>query len=503
MSFDAALATASSRPSDVAALEQLAAEAINNGEEKRALLLIAQAVEEGPSARLWQLKGLLERSIDDHRLALDSLAEASKLDPADRGIARWHAEVALEAGLDARSLYEHALSLAPGNTDVIAGMARARTAAGDGDRAIAELESVLERAPAWTGGYELLAQILAAQGRSGEATVPLERALQRYPRAQQLWETLLYVQLRRGAYEGLKDRVERARSAGVSSPEFRIYEGIHAAEFDPATYPPALFDTAEPAVESALDRWRVRHLLRVGALDAALPLIDRLLLTDQSAELYAYAATAWRLARDPRSEWLEGDERLVQTFDLTNELPPLGTLADTFRTLHVGSGEYLYESVRGGTQTDGPLFSRIDPVIQQLRRAVVGAVERYVAQLPAMDRNHPLLRERRDRRTRFSGSWSVRLRGGGRHANHVHPRGWISSALYISLPETSPNDRQDAGWFTLGAPDEALGLPLPPWRKIEPKPGHLILFPSWMWHGTVPFAEGERLTVAFDVAVPR
>ena len=41
-----------------------------------------------------------------------------------------------------------------------------------------------------------------------------------------------------------------------------------------------------------------------------------------------------------------------------------------------------------------------------------------------------------------------------------------------------------------------------PCRKIEPKPGHLVLFPSWMWHGTVPFTQGERLTVAFDVRPP-
>ena len=44
-----------------------------------------------------------------------------------------------------------------------------------------------------------------------------------------------------------------------------------------------------------------------------------------------------------------------------------------------------------------------------------------------------------------------------------------------------------------------LGLDLPPIRLIEPKPGRLVLFPSTMWHGTVPFAAGERLTVAFDV----
>ena len=78
----------------------------------------------------------------------------------------------------------------------------------------------------------------------------------------------------------------------------------------------------------------------------------------------------------------------------------------------------------------------------------------------------------------------------------------MSSALYVSLPSRTEGECEDAGWFTLGEPDEKLGLKLEPWRKIEPKTAQLVLFPSWMWHGTVPFAEGERLTVAFDVAPP-
>jgi hypothetical protein len=313
---------------------------------------------------------------------------------------------------------------------------------------------------------------------------------------------LLNVQLRRGAYGSLKEIVERAKEAGVSSPEFAIYEGIHAAEFDEEAHPDALFGPVAPNVDQALGRWRVRHLLRVGAIDALIPLIDREMQRDQTAELWAYAATAWRLADDPRSEWLEGDDRLVGVIDLSNALPPIGELAGTLRTLHVAKGEYLDQSVRGGTQTDGPLLSRIDPVIRHLRRAIVGAVENHAAQLPAIDPNHPMLRHPRDRRVRFSGSWSVRLRSGGHHSNHVHPLGWMSSALYLALPDRTSDDRDDAGWFTLGEPDEKLGLDVQPWRTIEPKVGRLILFPSWMWHGTIPFAEGERLTIAFDVAPP-
>jgi hypothetical protein len=71
--------------------------------------------------------------------------------------------------------------------------------------------------------------------------------------------------------------------------------------------------------------------------------------------------------------------------------------------------------------------------------------------------------------------------------------------LYVALPAM---DRGHEGWLKLGEPQAEMGLDLPPFRQIEPKPGRLVLFPSTMWHGTVPFEAGERLTVAFDVAKP-
>ncbi|MEO8547467.1 MAG: putative 2OG-Fe(II) oxygenase [Sphingomicrobium sp.] len=502
MTFAAALAAIGERWDDLDALTDLAELALAEGEEERALPLVERALEKSPTPRLWQWKGLLERAIDEHQRALDSFAEAARLDPFDVSIVHGHARVAMEAGVDAQALYERALALAPQNGALIIGLAAARAAAGNGDAAAAELDAALERSPMWLYGHEQLAQVLATLGRADQATASLERALGRFPNAVPLWETLLNVQLRRGAYGSLKDIVERAEAARVRSPEFAIYRGIHAAEFDHETYPSALFDGAPASADEALGRWRIRHLLRLGAADAALPIIDRELKRDQTVEMWAYASAAWRLAGDPRSEWLEGDPRLVSVTDLSQSLPPLETVASKLRSLHLAKGEYLDQSVRGGTQTDGPLFSRIDPVIREIRQAIVAAVELHVAQLPPVDPGHPMLRHRRDRRTRFSGSWSVRLRSGGRHSNHLHPRGWISSALYIALPERQDGEPDDAGWLTLGEPDDLLGLDLPPVRKIEPKSAQLVLFPSWMWHGTRPFADGERLTVAFDVGPP-
>jgi hypothetical protein len=74
----------------------------------------------------------------------------------------------------------------------------------------------------------------------------------------------------------------------------------------------------------------------------------------------------------------------------------------------------------------------------------------------------------------------------------------LSSALYVSLPEAVRRG-EGQGELAFGVPDAALGLDLPPRRVIKPREGQLVVFPSYLWHGTTPFEdETPRLTVAFD-----
>lgn len=480
---------------------ELAREALSEGEEESVIPLLLAVADKGRDALLWQWAGLLQRSLDEHAAALKSFGNASRLAPGDAKIAHGHARIALEAGQDAVALFERARALAPADGEILLGLAAARTAVGDGERGAAELAAVLDRSPLWLVGHQQLAQLQATLGRPDQATASVERALAAHPADDRLWTALFAIHLRRENFAALAAGVERARAAGVPGAALQAYEAIAAAELDHRRHPPALFDPAGPANDAILGIWRIRHLLRAGAVDEALPIIDRELATERAAQTWPYALIAWRMAGDARSQWLEGDAQLVSIQDLT-DLPPLDRLAELLRSLHVAKGEYLDQSVRGGTQTDGPLLCRVEPDIRALRRAVVAAVERHVAKLPPPVANHPLLAPRRDRRIRFSGSWSVRLRGAGHHANHVHPQGWISSALYIALPERRRGEPDDAGWLTLGEPQAELGVALPPRAKIEPKPGRLVLFPSWMWHGTRAFAQGERLTVAFDVRPP-
>ena len=503
MSFDAAMRAAVAGATDAEALADLADHALREFQEEKALPLIVRAIDKHPSARLWQWKALLERSLDAHERALASFEAAAKLDSADATIAHGHARVALEAGIPAEQLYERARALAPADGSVLIGLAAARLAAGHGEQAEAELDAALLASPLWIQGHHQLAQLRSMMSRSQLASASLDRALALQPDQSALWQALFELKVKSEDFVGLAEAGAAARRTRADASLLRMYEAIAAAELGQTERADAIFAAMDGGGGAQLPIWLIRHFLRTGRVEEALPIIDRELKGPRAASIWPYAAIAWRLNGDERWDWLEGGGELVSVIDLSKKLPPLERLADLLRSIHKARGEYLDQSLRGGTQTDGPLFSRVEPEIRALRAAVVDAVEAYVAQLPAARPEHPLLRERRDRGVRFAGSWSVRLKEEGFHVPHVHPRGWISSALYIALPPEADNTETKAGWLQIGEPRPELRVGLQPNAYVKPEPGQLVLFPSWMWHGTIPFPAGERLSVAFDVAHPR
>jgi Tfp pilus assembly protein PilF len=501
-SFESALFTARERSDDEAALSDFARTALAQGQEEAALPLLRDAAGRLKSARLWQWTALLERSLDEHERAVASFDTAAALAPGDASIAHGRARIALEAGLPAEALFQTALELAPADGGVLLGYVAALLAAGRSEEAERTLDRALEGSPLWAEGHMQLAHLRSRLGKTDRTIASLERAIQRHPRNEQLWVTLFRIHLQTQNFAALDATVDRARPH-LPREALLSYEAIAASELAETERADRLFTGMSANLRRSVEVYWIRHQLRAGRLAQACASIDAALKTDMAAEIWPYAAIAWRLAGDPRLDWLEGDlDRLVSVVDLTSQLPDMEVLEQSLRKLHVAKGEYLDQSVRGGSQTDGPLMTRTDPVIRALRKAILGAVGKHVRQLPPVDPAHPLLGRRSGERILFSGSWSVLLRAAGYHANHVHPQGWISSALYVRLPPRSAADAGNAGWLTIGEPQAELGLDLAPLREIQPRPGRLVLFPSYTWHGTRPFSSGDRLTVAFDVKPP-
>ena len=155
------------------------------------------------------------------------------------------------------------------------------------------------------------------------------------------------------------------------------------------------------------------------------------------------------------------------------------------------------QSLREGTQTTRNLLQVNDRAIKGLFRALDAPIRRYIAALGTGD---DPVRRRNLGGYAYAGVWSVRLRaGGGRHADHVHPMGWLSSACYISVPAAARGEDK-AGWITFGHAGTPTSPEMPAEHFVQPEPGKLVLFPSYMWHGVNRFEGDEpRLTVAFDL----
>jgi tetratricopeptide (TPR) repeat protein len=469
--------------------------ALESGEEVAALQLVEAARQSHPDdPRLWHVGGLLHRALGDLAPALVCCDRAAALAPRDFGIVHLRARVTFEAGLPASALYERALRIEQRDSARLGLIEAIQQERGPAE-AGARLDRMLAGDPEWIEGHGYRAQLACTAGEAGALTASMDRALTLVPRNVVLWRELIVTLIRATRFEDALAAIGRARTAAGPHPVFDSNEGVCADELGDHLRAEQLFAPLAHVDEVHFIVHRARNALRLGRPDAAAAMLAPKLASD-APDVAPYLATAWRLCDDARWQWLEGDQRQIGVYEI--ELPP--DVADTARALHTGTGEPLHQSVRGGTQTEGHLLGRIDPAIQDLRRRLEAAVADHIAQLPPPDPDHPTLGKRRDRRVRLSGSWSVRLTDSGHHANHFHPEGWLSSVLYLVVPEGTQGQE---GWLKLGEPQAELGLDLAPIRLVEPKPGRLVLFPSTMWHGTVPFSAGERLTVAFDVAAPR
>lgn len=484
-------------PQNAQAAFEFGLRARETGSERSALSVLQAATNANPgNAGLWQVLGLLHRALDELAPAMYSFRKATELAPNDPLIAHGYARTVMEAGLPAKHLFDIAHSLAPADGAVLIGRSAAQLADGDIVNAMSDLEAVLSGNAAWQEGHSALSRLRWMVGDHAQFTASIDRALEQTPNSPLLWSQLILTRMQAKQYHHVRDAIEAARRALGVPDAFLFIEACCVAELDLTVEADRLFKLIGHDESPMIIEHKMRHLLRAQRPDEARDFAAQFMGGSACNVILPYAYIAWRLLGDERWDAVANDPHLLGIYDIGEQLPPLAVLADTLLRLHFTQHEPLEQSLRGGTQTDGPLLSNIAPSIQHLRRTICQITQSHLGKMQGLkDLNKATMQE-----IRFAGSWSVRLRGAGHHANHIHQAGTLSSALYISVPSQHEMGPEPAGWFTLGQPPIELKTGLPPIKTVEPKPGRLVLFPSTMWHGTNAIASGERLTVAFDIA---
>ncbi|HEY0683963.1 MAG TPA: tetratricopeptide repeat protein [Steroidobacter sp.] len=374
---------------------------------------------------------------------------------------------------DAERAFQRAVALNPLHGEAQINLARVRFMRGDPDFSRTLAETATERSD--PDLKILFSLLLRRAGDLRRAESTLRDAIQRHGSTPDASAALAEVLLEGGQ---LKDAETYALEAAGARPD-------------------------DPRFSDIL----VSILLSRGRAQDALPFIKRQRELNPSVQSWiAYEATAARVLGDPLYQELYDYSRLVRTYDIE---APIGwssmqelnaALLRALDTRHPFAKHPLDQSLRNGSQTARNLLIESDPAIRAILEIFQLPLQDYQQRIGA-DSKHPLS-SRNQGAADIVAAWSVQLRREGYHVNHVHPQGWISSAYYVAVPEEVKDESLMSGWLKFGEPRFAVPG-VGPEAVVQPRPGRLVLFPSYTWHGTNPIHGSEpRTTIAFD-AVPR
>ena len=495
--FDKAL---TAEPEHVDAILNRALMVARLGRSREAMADLAPKAQKlGQVARYWSVRASLERGLGLHHAAAASTERWLAIDPDNSRALHGRARLALERGeQDMIARFEAALDANRSDAAAWLGYAQALDYGGRPADARKAAEALVAQAPGWIEAHQFLAQLLWANGERADFTRHFADAVKAQPD-----NAALYL----GWSQALAGVDQFEKAAAVAADGFARLPGNSALALACAVrWGEAGDDARAERLFAAMalstpDRWlqEARHRLRRREPDQAERLLARVIeATPDTVSAWALRDLAWRMMDDPRCAWLHQQDGLVRQLPLGLEPAALNAVVSLLNRLHDKAAMPVGQSVREGSQTRGGLFDRLEPELQMVRKAVEAVAETYRSGLPAADRHHPLL-QHREALWAIRGSWSIRMAGGGRHTEHVHPQGLLSSALHLVVPSNQGDC--GAGALELGRSPPDLRIDLPPFETIQPRVGHCVLFPSTVYHGTRPFPAGLRLSIAFDIAL--
>jgi tetratricopeptide (TPR) repeat protein len=527
---------------------QKAADLLQAGQHPEAAAALRRALDLAPAspavrravarlstlARTWLTLG-------QARLALDTLAPLAESAHADGTLLMLYGYALMAVGRkdDAEAVLRRWLAKDPGNRDATLRLAAVLSDNGKASEAETVIRSVARGREDADVAF-VLGRALLEQARFDEAETQFRKVVQARPEHQIAHGNLMeLVWMRTGDVHEASREIDKVLQVHADSQGLRITKarlltsarlprealaaidtGLQLAPSAPTLLAAAATIALDFDGARALDYAKRLHAiaphdriaqvavgnasLATGHAREALVIAERLHDSDPTdGRALAMKADALRMLGDSRYRELLDYQHLVRAEAI--DVPPgwtdldayLAELVTDLGRAHILRAHPVGNSLREGSQIQLAPQNSSFASIRAFPQAIDGPIRRYIQAIG--DGNDPM-RKRNTGRYRISGIWSVRLRPTGFHVNHYHPEGWISSACYLHLPHAV--ERGGEGWLKFGEPAFPTHPALNPEYFVRPRPGLLALFPSYMWHGTVPFAgtpEDRRLTIAFDV----
>ena len=148
-------------------------------------------------------------------------------------------------------------------------------------------------------------------------------------------------------------------------------------------------------------------------------------------------------------------------------------------------------------KTHGNIFDNKTKCILKLKEIILDQIEKYKQKF---SKNKDYIITHWPKSFHLYG-WHVRYLKLGKQNDHIHPDGWISGGFYIKIPKKKKNNegaiRFDLHGFNYPVLNKNKKIPH---VEYVPKEGDFCLFPSSLFHRTIPCpSDEERHMIAFDI----
>ncbi len=449
---------------------------------------------------LHNVLGIALDGLGEYDGAINSYRNALKLQPSMPDL---HFNLGIVFGNlnrfeEAANSYRKAIALNPKFFEAYGNLGTLMQKQGKLEEAVASYRKAISINPD-ARGYFNLGTALRDQGRLDEAIKSYQQAIQLFPN---------YADAHSNLGETLRDQGNMQEAIKSYQNALALNPNHPSANYNMAEflYLAKRYDEAIPHFEmSQLDDWQERSmycLYKAERFDEFKNKLDAIVQSGtHTAPFLATLSTHYAInfgVDDPYNFCKNGLDFVYKAAipELSSPNSPLlQALLNDINNAEIA--ERVQGMLHNGKQSAGNLFKRPEHSFRTLAELVKKEFIHYKNKFAGADCE---LIKSFPEELEFTSSWFVKMRQGGHLDSHIHEIGWISGAVYLAMP--SDKKSPEEGAFEYGThgdsyPQKHSSFPV---GSVIPNVGEIVLFPSSLFHRTIPFTSNEeRICIAFDL----
>jgi tetratricopeptide (TPR) repeat protein len=397
----------------------------------------------------------------------------------------------------ALNYFSQVIKIKPNYAEAYSNMGNALKGKGDLEAAIDNYNQAIKIKPDYYGAYYNMGNVLQEKGESEAAIVSYKQAIKIKPDHAQAYFKMGVSLQGKGDLEAAI--VSYKQATKIKSDHTEAYGNMGLALKDKGDLETAIvcFDKANDKGSIARALECTYFLENYNEFNQRLDFITK----KDPANLRVAAMSAFaahQINQKDTYPFCRNPIELIQMSNIRNHVPDpykfINTILDEMNGKKA-EWEPKNKTTKGGFQTNNKLFSNPSPNMKTLEGIIKKELKLFYTNFKA---NKNTLIENWPDEIKIA-AWYVRMLQSGHQDSHIHPAGWVSGVFYLKTVE-APTQQEGAIEFGLQGYNYPVSNEDYPRRLYQPCDGDLVLFPSSLFHKTIPVIKDvERCVIAFDL----